>query len=478
MSAAEDLRKGQQQKVERARFGGGNPLHVTRDNSAGIDANTNSAFVDSDNSATVDSDRNLYLQDPTRQPQTPPPAKRNRAAGKLEKPFKDPDYGDPEKGKFDIQQGDFIEFLMKDVVLASAAWAGDKVCGLGGLAAYRILAWGCNEIGGGGKYVSNNAREKWEDLTREREKINQTMQQNRVPESEFGFSPNDDRTTRLSKQLLQIDSKNKEQNPVIDNSKQLYAIAAAAIDGKLDEIEITEKDAPLSKDSQIYKLITTLAANVKIAEQGENFDKEQAKATVAETILNHATLFSMKNHIANNYAFAKMMQLQSKDVDAFEGKDLNKNFQLYLEEGHKLALKKQKKINDGTSEYKDFKEVLETSQKAFKEARANIKSGNYDEKGHNPSTPVLDKLDRTLYGIPKEKNREQLMSEAVNTLPTSDKSRQELNDLNSTMEILEQRQRENEKSRNYFENYQPVKKNTDEKNKPSNINPGKDRGGR
>ena len=116
MSAAEDLRKGQQQKVERARFGGGNPLHVTRDNSAGIDANTNSAFVDSDNSATIDSDQNLYLQDPTRQPQTPPPAKRNRAAGKLEKPFKDPDYGDPEKGKFDIQQGDFIEFLMKDVV--------------------------------------------------------------------------------------------------------------------------------------------------------------------------------------------------------------------------------------------------------------------------------------------------------------------------------------------------------------------------
>ena len=90
----------------------------------------------------------------------------------------------------------------------------------------------------------------------------------------------------------------------------------------------------------------------------------------------------------------------------------------------------------------------------------------------------MDKLDRTLYGIPQEKNREQLMSEAVNTLPASDKTRQELNDLNSTMEILEQRLRENEKSRNYFENYQPVKKNTDEKSKPSNFNPAKDRGGR
>ena len=46
-------------------------------------------------------------------------------AGKIEK-TDDPDAPKEDDDKFDIQQGDFIEFLMKDVVLASAAWAGKK----------------------------------------------------------------------------------------------------------------------------------------------------------------------------------------------------------------------------------------------------------------------------------------------------------------------------------------------------------------
>ena len=63
-------------------------------------------------------DELLHMQLPTEnKPQTP----KKHNTGNVKKPFNDPDKGDPEKSKFDIQQGDIIEFMMKEIVLASAA---------------------------------------------------------------------------------------------------------------------------------------------------------------------------------------------------------------------------------------------------------------------------------------------------------------------------------------------------------------------
>ncbi len=49
----------------------------------------------------------------------------------------DPDWAkDDDNDDFKIEQGDIIEYLMKDIILASAAWAGNKIAGGAGILVY------------------------------------------------------------------------------------------------------------------------------------------------------------------------------------------------------------------------------------------------------------------------------------------------------------------------------------------------------
>lgn len=54
----------------------------------------------------------------------------------------DPDWGyKKDDDNFKIEQGDIIDYLMKEVILSSAAWAGNKVAGLGGIILYEGLTY-------------------------------------------------------------------------------------------------------------------------------------------------------------------------------------------------------------------------------------------------------------------------------------------------------------------------------------------------
>jgi hypothetical protein len=61
----------------------------------------------------------------------------------------DPDWGYKDGDDFKIEQGDIIEYLMKDVILASAAWAGNRVAGFAGTLTY--------ELGRGGWHLTKTA---------------------------------------------------------------------------------------------------------------------------------------------------------------------------------------------------------------------------------------------------------------------------------------------------------------------------------
>lgn len=59
----------------------------------------------------------------------------------------DPDWGHKkDDDDFKIEQGDIIEYLMKDVILASTAWAGNRVAGFAGNISYELLSCGTKEI--------------------------------------------------------------------------------------------------------------------------------------------------------------------------------------------------------------------------------------------------------------------------------------------------------------------------------------------
>lgn len=58
-------------------------------------------------------------------------------AARIEKEMGDPDWGHKkDDDDFKIEQGDIIEYLMKEVILASAAWVGNKAAGFGGILLY------------------------------------------------------------------------------------------------------------------------------------------------------------------------------------------------------------------------------------------------------------------------------------------------------------------------------------------------------
>jgi hypothetical protein len=65
-----------------------------------------------------------------------------KITGEVKNNMEDPDWGHKDDDDFKIEQGDIIEYLMKDVILASAAWAGNRVAGFAGSLGYE-LGRGC-----------------------------------------------------------------------------------------------------------------------------------------------------------------------------------------------------------------------------------------------------------------------------------------------------------------------------------------------
>ncbi len=62
-----------------------------------------------------------------------------KKAGRFDGFINDPDWGHKkDDDNFKIEQGDIIEYLMKDVILASAAWAGNKAAGAVGILTYEV----------------------------------------------------------------------------------------------------------------------------------------------------------------------------------------------------------------------------------------------------------------------------------------------------------------------------------------------------
>lgn len=62
-------------------------------------------------------------------------------AGETRRRRDDPDGAKADDNdNFKIEQGDIIEYLMKDIILASAAWATNKVAGLGGIVLYETAS--------------------------------------------------------------------------------------------------------------------------------------------------------------------------------------------------------------------------------------------------------------------------------------------------------------------------------------------------
>ncbi len=87
-----------------------------------------------------------------------------RNAGRADT-MRDPDWGhDKGDDNFKIEQGDIIEYLMKEVILSSAAWAGNRTAGFVGTFAYELGASIHHECLPGYRKARNSIDKWWENL--------------------------------------------------------------------------------------------------------------------------------------------------------------------------------------------------------------------------------------------------------------------------------------------------------------------------
>ena len=345
-------------------------------------------------------------------------------AGKIEK-ADDPDDPKEDDDKFDIQQGDFIEFLMKDIVLASAAWAGKKVSGQVGLLTYRGLSWVYHTADDkiftpAGKEIS----EAWDNLKKNTKEAFRTVEQYQIKDTLTG---NDD-TTKFSHEVI------KEHNNIIEGAlkspKRIEAFgrfAGAVVNGKLKEEtynqdghavwfdKATRTTIPLEGKSMqdLIKMVqeTSQAIDASDRPAGEKAAlKDLAAKDFSVMVGTYTLLESQKNIFISNIATATLLQTKAEDKEYQYSKE---DFEIMQNRAAITFFTELRKIRNGQSQFKTVEEFLEASGKALQTAYNNVEKGRYDEKGKMP--PINEDLVvlNNLNTSQRQENPQDMMAEAI-----------------------------------------------------------------
>ncbi len=319
-------------------------------------------------------------------------------AGKLDGWFRDPDWPDREKSKFDIQQGDFIEFLMKDVVLAGAAEAGDKVFGMVGTGVYRGSSWIYHKLADNNKAAE--AAKKAEEARKkaEKEALKRAMLYD-DPEK-IKIKDGDDKTTVMTKKIRQFRMNMIPYNEIKYYEKEIESLIGKALSKDWDPKNLSAEEKALM-DKYGAKLEPHLNELNRIV-KAKNFDpalvdniSESASYLINEHIRSTETI----NVLSANYAAAALINNMAKDPNRYQNKsdaELEKLFKFYALQGKKVCLTEMKNIykNNPDRTFDDVTKLLNTSGDAIRESISNMENGNYQEKGNQPATGNQDAFDR------------------------------------------------------------------------------------
>lgn len=251
-------------------------------------------------------------------------------AGQVKGLMDDPDWGKPLDDKFDIQQGDFIEFLMKDVVLASAAWTGNKVFGVTGYALYKGGSSAYHWVGGGIKKGWNKAADtmaqKEENKKKNNDKINN---ENLYP----GVLKHDDKTNDFAKKVLAARKKllkDIANSPELKSARALCTYVRTTIRGEMDidhavrgkdgRYTITrnykddnnkEQSQKITVDEKTYQTLLSVHQNVQktIGELGDSPKLRDAMDKQMKALFeNRADMLEKEKIFAADYAASVLLE--------------------------------------------------------------------------------------------------------------------------------------------------------------------------
>ena len=303
-------------------------------------------------------------------------------AGKLKKDG-DPDDEIIDEEKFDIQQGDFIDFLMKEVVLASAAWVGKKVSGQVNLALYKASSYTYHQlsevVGDGWDFVKEQSKDAYKNL----KNIKDNHGKHLIDYHYIKNAPEE-----YQKLYNQHNQDIKYAHIKIDDAESVSRLCMEAVSH--DELNVkeikgktywfdskTKKGIPL--DDEYVRTILTRAQQIhkNIEQLGLTTEqKEQAYQTIAENmsavLMNGFAVRAQAEIFAANMATAQMVK-DSANEDAPK-----KPREEYIANYKKDFFIMMKKLNNNESlgNINSIDDLVSASDKARSLACNNQKNGH------------------------------------------------------------------------------------------------------
>ncbi len=363
-----------------------------------------------------DVDDTLHMNAPTlNAPGLNPPGKnvKKEDIGKITDPKKERDLERPDLDPIKIKQGDIIDYMMEEWILAGAGWLGGKAAGLAGYGIYRggLATWDLLESGG------RKVKEWHYEGKRKVEAANSRTQNaaNANPSEIVGngdFSPREtcpSDTKSFCDRIQGLLQKSYELNTPSYDKEALKNLAAVAAQGKLNEHKA--EVLKMKNGKKMFKALERLQKDIK--EKPEKSKELQGSfllmmETAEETQKSH-------NYFCANYAAAQMMHQKQKNPETFanmSNKELVNTFGQLQNDGKALYAAELGRINKGTSAYNDTTDLLNESTDALVKANENKEKGLYAEKGKQPENKALDNLnniaskDRETSEKPKEQTME------------------------------------------------------------------------
>lgn len=411
----------------------------------------------------------------------------NKEVPKIER--QDSDYDDPEDedDKFDIQQGDFIDFLMKDVVLASAAYAGKKVSGFIGMSLYKASSWAYHHA------MDDAIIPAYDDLKENWNKAVNNVKEALRDAGQYQFKYDFDATDETTKYgNVVLGSHNKEMKELMDligdpNSKPDLArferladkvlnkelttdpndtnnvyvnksVALGTKDGTEERFwydQETKTYVPIGSNlmqnyilrTAKYKTLLDTALNEgRITQEQHQEQLQKAKSGFAKTAQESFLLDAPERAFITNMTTASLLHLKAQGQNPSEEDKV-----LARLNARKVFLAEYIKIQRGTSnKFSSVKEFLDYSFEAAEQSKTNIDKGKYAEKDKTPENKYLDTLNNLNQQEVNSSDVRTLQEEAYLCNENSSRLNEILGPIERSLDATEYQQGENDKRREDF----------------------------
>ena len=354
----------------------------------------------------------------TSERQAPQTSSGRENAGQVKGLMDDPDWGKPLEDKFDIQQGDFIEFLMKDVVLASASWTGNKVFGITGYALYKGGSSAYHWVGD----MSKKGLDKYHEA-RKKSAENKRKNEEKINNENLysGVLKNNDKTNDFAKKVLDARKeylRHALDDPQLKSAQTLYTYVRSTVRGEMDidgavrgkdgKYTITrkykddngkEKSQKITVSEEVYKTMASIHQNVQKT-VGDRGDSPELRKAMEEHLLsrfeNAADLLLKEKIFAADYAASVLIEKAARLSPEEIGKlNAGKEFQNLVSGEGKLAfyhhlydIEHRKSSFKGDKDKTPLQEVSDTAHSALQESVKTLNSGQYREAFKTADKPV------------------------------------------------------------------------------------------